>query len=225
MSPPAARPGTGRRPLSPGRRLARRAVLWFSIRNRRRKAAVIKAFIQDQGLTTTLFVGTGGNRNPNELVLELDVASVTHIVAACDLYPAKPTSWPYLQADGRRLPFGEGAVDLVLSNAVVEHVGQEADQLAFVAEHQRVGRAWVMTTPNRWFPIEAHTFTAFRHWQSSWRATRPEFTRLLSRREFAALLPPGSRIVGRPWGPTFIAFSPPSAVVRGHEVDLEPRAR
>lgn len=197
----------GRR--SPARRLARRVVLAYSIRNRRRKAALIGAFVRDRGLTSTLFVGSGGDRNPNELVLEREIAAMTRIVAACDLYPARPTGWPYLRADGRRLPFRDGCVDLVLSNAVVEHVGQEADQRAFVAEHDRVGRAWVVTTPNRWFPVESHTFTLFRHWQPSWRGSRREFSRLLSRREFLSLLPPGTTVVGRPWSPTFLAFSPP----------------
>ncbi len=199
----------GRARASQVRRLMHRAVGAYSVRNRRRKASLIGAFITDRGLTTTLFVGAGGDRNRHELVLEREIAAQTRIVAACDLYPANPSGWPYLRADGRRLPFVDQAVDLVLSNAVIEHVGTESDQRAFVAEHERVGRAWVVTTPNRWFPVESHTATVVRHWRASWRDSRREFTRLLSLREFTALLPPGSRVVGRPWSPTFVAFSPP----------------
>jgi hypothetical protein len=213
---------------SPGHRLARRAVLAYSIRNRRRKAGRIAAFIRERGLTSTLFVGSGGDRNANELVLEREIAAVTRIVAACDLYAATPGGWPYLRADGRALPFVDGAVDLVLSNAVIEHVGLAADQQSFVAEHDRVGRAWVITTPNRWFPVEAHTFTMFRHWRTAWRDSRREFTRLLSRREFVALLPPGTRVVGRPWSSTFIAFSAPRpgpARDRAGSPGREPAAR
>lgn len=193
--------------LAAGKRLWRRTVLGYSIRSRRRKAALIAGYIAERNLETTLFVGTGGSVNLNETVLERDIAAVSRVVAACDLYPAHPTAWPYLQADGRSLPFGSQVVDLVLSNAVIEHVGGEEDQRRFVAEHERVGKAWAITTPNRWCPVEAHTYTAFRHWSRAWRDDRTEFTRLLSRGEFKALLPPGSKIIGRVWSPTFIAFS------------------
>lgn len=186
---------------------ARRTVLAYSIRSRGRKADRIAAYITFRQLTTTLFVGTGGSSNRNETVLERRIASVSRVVAACDLYPAHPPGWAYVQADGRALPFADGAVDLVVSNAVVEHVGGEADQLAFVAEHRRVGRHWAITTPNRWFPVESHTATLFRHWSPAWRGSRREFTRLLSLREFRALLPPGARVVGRAWSPTFTGFS------------------
>jgi hypothetical protein len=94
----------------------------------------------------------------------------------------------------------------VLSNAVIEHVGGEVDQRAMVAEHCRVGRAWVITTPNRWFPVESHTSVLFKHWSPVWREQRREFTRLLSRREFTSMLPPGTRVLGHRWSPTFTAL-------------------
>jgi SAM-dependent methyltransferase len=55
------------------------------------------------------------------------------------------------------LPFVDGAFDIVFSNAVVEHVGSRADQTQFLSEICRVGRAFFVTTPNRWFPFEHHT--------------------------------------------------------------------
>ena len=58
---------------------------------------------------------------------------------------------------GERLPFRDRQFDIVFSNAVVEHVGQRELQRAFVHEIRRVGSAFFITTPNRWFPVEHHT--------------------------------------------------------------------
>jgi hypothetical protein len=91
--------------------------------------------------------------------------------------------------DGLQLPFQSDAFDLVISNAVIEHVGDIEAQQTFIGEHHRVGRSFIATTPNRWGPTEVHTRTVLLHWSPRWRATRREFTRLLSRSEFQALLP------------------------------------
>lgn len=71
----------------------------------------------------------------------------------------------FLKADGRKLPFANGAFDYVHSSAVLEHVGSAARQCAFVAEACRVARKGVfLTTPNRWFPVEFHTVLPLVHW-------------------------------------------------------------
>ena len=124
-----------------------------------------------------------------------------------NIYDPGPQPWPYVIADGCLMPFEDQSFDLVVSNAVIEHVGDEAAQREFVREHLRVGRAWVMSTPNRWFPIESHTSTVFRHWSSRWRGDRTKFTRLLTRREFQDLLPADASVLGRAWHPTFLAHS------------------
>ena len=56
------------------------------------------------------------------------------------------------------------ALDVVFSNAVIEHVGGREEQRRFVAEALRVGRRAFVTTPNRWFPIEVHTRLPLVHW-------------------------------------------------------------
>lgn len=65
---------------------------------------------------------------------------------------------------GGRFPFEDRAFDLAHSNAVIEHVGSEATQLQFVAEMVRVSRGGMLTTPNRFFPIETHTLLPLVHW-------------------------------------------------------------
>ncbi|WP_131803388.1 MULTISPECIES: methyltransferase domain-containing protein [Pseudofrankia] len=186
-----------------------RLVLAFSTRNRARKAAVITRFMADHRLRTVLLVGAGDAGNPNKLVVEREVAAAGRIMAACDLYRPTSIDWPYVRGDGRRLPFRTGSVDIAVSNAVIEHVGDENDQRDFVREHGRVARSWVITTPNRWFPVEPHTSTVLRHFSPTWRESRAEFTRLLSLREFRRLVPPDTLVIGHAWSPTFIAlFSP-----------------
>jgi hypothetical protein len=71
-------------------------------------------------------------------------------------------SW--VAGDGRQLPFRDAAFDVVFSNSVIEHVGDAASQQRFAAEVARVGRAYWVQTPNRWFPVEQHLLTPFVHW-------------------------------------------------------------
>lgn len=127
------------------------------------------------------------------------------VVMGINLHPID-APYPSMVADARHMPFGDRYVDFALSNAIIEHVGDEGDQAKFVSEHCRVARNWVITTPNKWFPVEPHTATVFIHWLPRWRARRQEFTRLLSLREFRNLLPEGALIEGRPWSPTFTAY-------------------
>jgi len=195
-------------------RVKRRAVLTFSIRSRQRKAALIGRFLTDHDLRTSIFVGCSPETNANEGIVERAVAERTTVLASCDVLFATP-SWPFVLADARAMPFADGAADVLVANAVIEHVGDETDQRQFVAEHLRVGRAWVITTPNRWFPVESHTASVLRHWSPRWRAGRAEFTRLLSLREFRDLLPPGTVVVGRPWSATFTALYAPTGSPAG----------
>ena len=84
----------------------------------------------------------------------------------------------WVAGDGRALPFRDGAFDIVFSNSVIEHVGDAASQERFAREVARVGRAYWVQTPNRWFPVEQHLLTPVVHWlPASWqRAIVPRFT-------------------------------------------------
>ena len=182
----------------------------FSTWNRRRKARVVADLVERHGVRSVLFVGVGGGWEPREVLVEQAAASRTSFRVACDLHPWSNAPWPYVRTSGLALPFADQAFDLVLSNAVIEHVGDEDQQRRFVAEHVRVGAHWVITTPNRWFPVEAHTTKALLHWSPAWRDKQVLFTRLLSRRDLRRLLPSDGEIQGTWWSPTFLASSPDS---------------
>ena len=65
---------------------------------------------------------------------------------------------------GKPLPFPDQSFDLVFSNAVLEHTGDSQSQRRFLAEICRVGQAFFVTTPNRWFPVEHHTGVPLLHY-------------------------------------------------------------
>ena len=75
-------------------------------------------------------------------------------------YPEKK----FIEYPGGIFPFAENEFEWVFSNAVIEHVGNRADQLLFINEMLRVGKNVFFTTPNKWFPIESHTNVFLRHW-------------------------------------------------------------
>ena len=189
----------------------RHAAERFGRWNRRRKAAFVVDYIRREDVRSVLMVGTNSPLEGYGAIVEKAIQVAVPLAVGVDLGSPQPgTPWLSVIADGRALPFASGAVDLVFSNAVVEHVGDEDDQRQFVAEHKRVGRGWILTTPNRWCPIESHTGALFRHWSRRWRGSHPDvFTRLLSRSELAGLLPTGATIRGASWSPTFMAVAEP----------------
>ncbi len=57
--------------------------------------------------------------------------------------------------------FGDRSFDIVFSNSVIEHLGTAERQAQMAAEVQRVGRRYVVQTPNRLFPLEPHFLFPF----------------------------------------------------------------
>jgi len=66
--------------------------------------------------------------------------------------------------NGKNLEFPDNHFDIVFSNAVVEHVGGVDEQRRFIQSLIRVGERAFITTPNYWFPVDAHTLIPFAHW-------------------------------------------------------------
>jgi SAM-dependent methyltransferase len=108
----------------------------------------------------------------------------------------------------RRLPFDDGAFDLVHSSSVIEHLAP-ADREAFAAELRRVGRGWWVQTPAFSFPIEPHALLPAAHWlpqrarRAYWRlgvTGEYEDIALLRRSELERLFP-GGEVVAERIGP------------------------
>jgi len=119
-----------------------------------------------------------------------------------------------VRADGRDLPFADGAFDIGFSNAVVEHVrGGREGQRRFVHELCRVARRVFVTTPNRYFPLEVHTLVPFAHWlpqRARDRVVRArgfdDVLEPLGPRDLRSLFPYSVRVVNS--GMTLIAVGP-----------------
>ena len=66
-------------------------------------------------------------------------------------------------ADAKSLDFRTKELTLHLP-AVIEHVGNKEEQGKLLNELCRVAKVVVITTPNKFFPVEFHTLTFFIHW-------------------------------------------------------------
>ena len=93
----------------------------------------------------------------------------TVTVANLEARDLRRDAMPWVQADGRLLPFEDGTFDVVYCNSVIEHLPDEPSRDAMAREIARVGRGYCVQTPNRWFPVEAHTLTpGFHFLPRSW---------------------------------------------------------
>jgi hypothetical protein len=122
----------------------------------------MERFVREMGITadtTVLDVG-GAPQTWEGLAVRPRVTLLNSPRTREEMSGAK--SW--VAGDGRMLPFRDGAFDVVFSNSVIEHVGDAAHQRQFAAETMRVGRAYWVQTPNRWFPVEQHLLTPIVHW-------------------------------------------------------------
>jgi SAM-dependent methyltransferase len=127
-------------------------------------------------------------------------------VTGVDVVERREYPGPFVLADAtERLPFDDGAFDLVYSSSVVEHLPPPA-RAAFAGEIRRVGRAYWVQTPAFSFPVEPHALLPFAHWlppgirRPYWRlgvAGEWEEIALLRRGELARLFPDGEVIAER----------------------------
>ncbi len=200
------------------------AVNWvftkYSMHSRAKKAAKIADFMAETGSRAVLSVGVHARkyqRFENQVEAAIQSKADFFVASGKPEGDVEGADWnPYVVADGCHLPFADDAFDMVVSNAVIEHVGDADRQRLFVAEHLRTARNVVITTPNRWFPVESHTQVLLLHWWAKWRE-HPDrqklFTRLLSKSEFKELLQSPMTIDGGELSPTFLARYSREAVI------------
>jgi len=88
----------------------------------------------------------------------------------------------YQQVRDTQLPFADQSFDVVLTNHVIEHVGDERAQRAHLTELHRVLRpdgVGYLAVPNRWMLVEPHYQLAFLSWLPH--ALRTPYLRLMGK--------------------------------------------
>jgi SAM-dependent methyltransferase len=192
-----------------------------SLASRRKKFRIFMDAFRPDAETTIVDVGVvdsgfgeGGGAASTHNFLEAMYAWPERITAVgLDDLPNFRRAFPEVtcvRADGLDLPFADKEFDIAFSNAVVEHVGDQAAQRAFVGELCRVARRVFVTTPNRWFPVDVHTLLPVVHWlpegprNSTLGRLGKEGITPLGPREFRELFPIPVRIVNT--GIALIAF-------------------
>lgn len=120
--------------------------------------------------------------------------------------------------------------DIVFSNSVIEHVGNEAKRRAFAGEVRRLGKAYWVQTPSKYFPIEAHCGMPFwwfypatvrQAFIERWRKKLPawvkmvEGTDVVTKSELRKLFPDAQIFTERVFGipKSYVAFRPERAKV------------
>jgi 2-polyprenyl-3-methyl-5-hydroxy-6-metoxy-1,4-benzoquinol methylase len=131
---------------------------------RPRRIRALKAMLPQIELPQTTILDLGGTAR-----WWADVHPATARITIVNIdrrleHEVRAAGFEFVCADACRLPFADAQFDLVVSNSVIEHVGDAARQAQFAAEMRRCARAVYMQTPNRWFPVEPHLITVGLHW-------------------------------------------------------------
>ncbi len=90
-------------------------------------------------------------------------------VTAVDLHDNRQVhaGYDYVAVQGVELPFDDARFDVVISNHVIEHVGDDTAQHAHLREIRRVMKAdgaAYLAVPNRWMLTEPHYRLKFLSW-------------------------------------------------------------
>jgi ubiquinone/menaquinone biosynthesis C-methylase UbiE len=96
------------------------------------------------------------------------------------------------------LPFPDGVFHVVLSNHVIEHVGDFVEQKNHLREMRRVMRTdgvGYLATPNRWMVVEPHYRLPFLSWLP--RSMRHAYVRSMKRGEYYDCEPLSLRLLER----------------------------
>lgn len=141
----------------------------LDVDSRRRKARKIAALLGSYRPLTGLRILDVGAGSGVIASLLADEAGPEGEVWAVDVRDTRVVAegFRFAHVTDARLPFENDSFDVVVSNHVIEHVGNQQDQLVHLTEMMRVvhpdGIAY-LATPNRWGVIEPHFHLPFLGW-------------------------------------------------------------
>jgi SAM-dependent methyltransferase len=138
-------------------------------KSRRKKYGHMISLTQPDSKTTFLDIGVNDTEySPFDNYFEKHFPYQQNITALSIIPLDKfPKRYPHVKTivyDGGVFPFNDNEFSVVISNAVIEHVGNRKEQIDFINEITRVGKQFYFTTPAKEFPVEIHTNFPFIHW-------------------------------------------------------------
>ncbi|RUL62279.1 class I SAM-dependent methyltransferase [Dyella dinghuensis] len=166
---------------------ARKPHAALDIRSRRAKAVKIERLLKlpaTEAEIHLLEVGTGSGGIAHYFASQSKQRYLVDAVDVCDNRQLTD-GFRYTQVDGTELPFPNESFDVVLSNHVIEHVGDREAQLRHLLELKRVlkpGAVGYLAVPNRWMFVEPHYRLAFLSWLP--RRLRSPYLRLWKKGKF-----------------------------------------
>jgi ubiquinone/menaquinone biosynthesis C-methylase UbiE len=121
---------------------------------------------QDREVINLLEVGTGSGGIAYYFA---NLANLKYKVTAVDVVDNRLAidGFEFQLVDDVRLPFGDGTFDVVISNHVIEHVGDVSLQMEHLHELKRILKktgVGYLAVPNRWMLIEPHYKLIFLSW-------------------------------------------------------------
>jgi SAM-dependent methyltransferase len=136
--------------------------------------------------TKILDLGCGDGSNIADIIKDSPISPrnvyVADILPTVQKVAERYGYTPVLIPESGRLPFPDKFFDIVFCSSVIQYVsvaqGRQRrlhpgahlekkaalSQFAFASEIQRLGRSYFVQTPNKWFPIESHTWLPFLGW-------------------------------------------------------------
>ena len=165
---------------------------------RKLKAEKIRRLVEDvhpwEG-TRVLDIGTGAGVIAATLAEAVGPKGQVHSVDIAD-DRLERKGFEFHQVEGAALPFEDSSFDVVLSNHVIEHVGDVPEQRTHLAEIRRVLRddgVLYLATATRWLVMEPHYRLPFLSWLP--RRGSDAYLRLTRRgREYDCYLPTHKRV-------------------------------
>lgn len=147
----------------------------LDLRSRAWKAMKIERLLElanRPGPIRLLEVGTGSGGIAHYFGTHPTLRCAVTAVDVCDSRLVHE-GYEYRRVDGVELPFGDSTFDVVITNHVIEHVGDAGAQHRHLAEIHRVMQprgVGYLAVPNRWMLTEPHYRLKFLSWlPHAWR--------------------------------------------------------
>lgn len=130
--------------------------------------------------------------------------------------------YTFLKVDGVKLPFADNSFDIVITNHVIEHVGEATEQLIHLQEIDRVlstGGLCYLAVPNRWMLTEPHYNLKFLSWLP--RSLRSRYLHWAGKGDFYDCEPPSLKELERMLAETSFNFDNISVLATRITFELE----